>query len=99
MNKIARALANEKRRTILEWLKDPVAHFRPQEVGDLAKDGVCVIYLAEKLGVSQPSATEHMKILHEAGLVTPTYIKQWSFYRRDEQGLELARAAICSLLS
>ena len=36
-----RALANERRLEILDWLKDPVRHFRPQVDGDLIIDGVC----------------------------------------------------------
>ena len=34
-----KALANENRLAILEWLKDPTAHFRPQVDGDLIEDG------------------------------------------------------------
>lgn len=79
-----RALANERRLQILEWLKDPEAHFRPQVDGDLVKDGVCAALIAEKLGVSQPALSEHMKILVNAGLVRGKRIKQWTFYRRDE---------------
>ena len=58
-----RALANEKRLQILEWLKKPRAHFPPQVDGDLVKDGVCSVFIAEKLGVSQPTASEHLKLL------------------------------------
>jgi DNA-binding transcriptional ArsR family regulator len=79
-----RALANERRLQILEWLKDPEAHFRPQVDGDLVKDGVCAALIAEKLGVSQPALSEHMKILVNAGLVRGKRIKQWTFYKRDE---------------
>lgn len=79
-----RALANDRRLQILEWLKDPEAHFPPQVDGDLVKDGVCVAFLAEKLGVSQPTATEHLKVLSQAGLVRSKRIRQWTFYRRDE---------------
>jgi DNA-binding transcriptional ArsR family regulator len=79
-----RALANERRLQILEWLKDPEAHFPPQVDGDLVKDGVCLVFIAEKLGVSQPTATEHMKVLAHAGIVRPKRIKQWTFYKRDE---------------
>jgi ArsR family transcriptional regulator len=82
--KTIRALANERRLQILEWLKDPEAHFPPQVDGDLVKDGVCLVFIAEKLGVSQPTATEHMKVLAHAGLVRPKRIKQWTFYKRDE---------------
>jgi DNA-binding transcriptional ArsR family regulator len=79
-----RALANERRLQILEWLKDPEAHFRPQVDGDLVKDGVCAALIAEKLGVSQPALSEHMRILVDAGLVRGKRIKQWTFYKRDE---------------
>jgi DNA-binding transcriptional ArsR family regulator len=79
-----RALANEKRLQILEWLKDPRAHFPPQVDGDLVKDGVCGVRIAEKLGVSQPTVSEHMRVLSQAGLVRGKRIRQWTFYRRDE---------------
>lgn len=79
-----RALANDRRLQVLEWLKDPEAHFPPQVDGDLVKDGVCLVFIAEKLGVSQPTATEHMKVLSQAGFVRPKRIKQWTFYKRDE---------------
>jgi DNA-binding transcriptional ArsR family regulator len=84
IEKAIRALANERRLQILEWLKDPEAHFPPQVDGDLVKDGVCLVFIAEKLGVSQPTATEHMKVLSHAGFVRPKRIKQWTFYKRDE---------------
>ena len=80
-----RALANEKRLQILEWLKDPRAHFPPQVDGDLVRDGVCSVFIADKLRVSQPTASEHLKLLTHAGLVTPKRIKQWTFYKRNER--------------
>ncbi|HEX6746656.1 MAG TPA: metalloregulator ArsR/SmtB family transcription factor [Longimicrobium sp.] len=79
-----RALANERRLRILEWLKDPVANFPPQVDGDLVDDGVCAVFLADKLGVSQPTLSEHMRVLTSAGLVRAKRIKQWTFYKRDE---------------
>jgi DNA-binding transcriptional ArsR family regulator len=81
---VLRALANERRLQVLEWLKDPRAHFPPQVDGDLVKDGVCGLLLARKLGVSQPTLSEHMRVLVQAGLVRGKRIKQWTFYRRDE---------------
>ena len=82
---VMRALASERRLCILEWLKDPVAHFPPQTDGDLVEDGVCSVYLADKLGMTQPSATGHLKILERAGLIRGRRIKQWVFYRRNEE--------------
>ncbi len=87
-----RALANERRLLILEWLKKPRAHFAPQVDGDLVADGVCGARIAEKLGVTQPTISEHLKILSHAGLVRGKRIKQWTFYKRDEERIaELKR--------
>jgi DNA-binding transcriptional ArsR family regulator len=80
-----KALANDKRLQILAWLKDPTVHFRPQVDGDLVKDGVCGQLITEKLGVSQPTASEHLRILSDAGFLTGKKIKQWVFYKRDEK--------------
>src|SRR5215813_14212045 len=79
-----RALANDRRLQILDWLKEPRKHFRPQVDGDLVEDGVCGVLIAEKLQVSQPTASEHLKILLHAGLLKAKRIKQWTFYKRDE---------------
>lgn len=91
--KALRALSNDKRLLVMEWLKDPVAHFPPQVDGDLVKDGVCGQFIAEKLGVSAATASVHLKQLADAGLLQPTKIKTWVFYKRDEKRVqELKRA-------
>src|SRR5215472_14387216 len=95
---VMRALANERRLLILEWLKEPKAHFPPQVDGDLIKDGVCGVLIAEKLGVSQPTVSEHLKILSQAGLLRGKRIKQWTFYKRDESRIkELKRAILAKV--
>ena len=91
---IARALASERRLQILEWLKDPTRHFHSQVDGDLIKDGVCGILIAQKMGVSQPTISEHLKILAGAELIKAKRIKQWTFYRRDDLNIRKARQAI-----
>jgi DNA-binding transcriptional ArsR family regulator len=84
---IFRALDSPKRLQILDWLRDPVAHFPPQRDGDLVEDGVCVVFIAEKLGVAQPTATTHLQALARAGLVNAKRIGQWTFYKRDEAAI------------
>ncbi|HYN97275.1 MAG TPA: metalloregulator ArsR/SmtB family transcription factor [Pilimelia sp.] len=81
---VLKALGNAKRLAVLEWLTDPVAHFPPQRDGDLVVDGVCALFIADKLGVSQPTASEHLRLLTATGLLRAKRIKQWTFYRRDE---------------
>ena len=82
---VLKVLANEKRLAILGWLRDPVRHFPPQRDGDLVDDGVCSVFIADKLGVSQPTASEHLKLLTAAGLLRAKRTKQWTFYRRDKE--------------
>jgi len=89
-----RALANERRLLILEWLKDPTAHFPVQRDGDLVTDGVCGVLIAEKLGISQPTVSEHLKVLSQAGLIRAKRIKQWTFYQRDEARIRAVKDAI-----
>ena len=91
-----KALGNDRRLQILDWLKDPRAHFRPQVDGDLVEDGVCGVLIAEKLGVSQPTLSEHMRILVQADLVIPKRIKQWTFYRRNEPAIAALKTTFAS---
>lgn len=97
MQTALRALANERRVRILEWLKNPVAHFPKQADGDLVADGVCGLLIARKLTVSQPTASEHLRVLVNAGLLRPKRIKQWTFYRRDEARLRAIKKALSTL--
>src|SRR5271154_2063892 len=89
-----RALANERRLQILEWLQHPRRHFPPQVDGDLVKDGVCGVLIARKLRVSQPTASEHLNILVRARLIRGKRIKQWTFYKRAEAEIGKIKKAI-----
>jgi len=52
------------------------------------------VLIAEKLGVSQPTVSEHLKILSQAGLLQGKRIKQWTFYKRDESRIKELKRAI-----
>jgi len=93
---VVKALASEKRLQILHWLKQPRAHFPSQVDGDLVQDGVCGLFIAQKLGVSQPTASEHLRILTQAGLLRAKRIKQWTFYRRDDKRIAAVKRAFRS---
>jgi DNA-binding transcriptional ArsR family regulator len=90
------ALANDRRLQILEWLKDPKSHFRPQVDGDLVADGVCAALIAEKLGISQPTLSEHMRVLSRTGIVKAKKIKQWTFYKRNETRIREIKRSIAA---
>jgi ArsR family transcriptional regulator len=91
---VLRALANDRRLQILEWLKQPRAHFPAQTDGDLEEDGVCTVFIAEKLAVSQPTVSEHLRVLADAGLIRGKRIKQWIFYKREEVRIREIKKAI-----
>ncbi|AZO21498.1 MULTISPECIES: helix-turn-helix transcriptional regulator [unclassified Mesorhizobium] len=91
---IFKAIANERRLQILDWLKDPRAHFPRQADGDLVQDGVCALLIAEKLGITQATLSEHMRVLTQAGLLSAKRTRQWIFYRRDEDRIAEAKALI-----
>ena len=91
---VLKALANDSRLDILRWLKQPRANFPPQVDGDLVKDGVCGVFIAQKLGVGAPTASEHLRVLVQAGLIRGTRIKQWTFYQRHERRIAQAKKDI-----
>jgi DNA-binding transcriptional ArsR family regulator len=95
---IFRALANDRRLQILDWLREPRRHFPPQVDGDMVKDGVCGVFIADKLGVTAPTLSEHMRVLTAAGLVKAKRIKGWTMYKRDEERIKAIRHMISTAL-
>lgn len=93
---LVKALANDKRLLILDWLREPQTHFPPQRDGDLLDDGVCSVLIAEKLEVSQPTCGEHLRLLGQAGLVRSKKVKGWVFYQRDEARIAAAKELLSS---
>jgi ArsR family transcriptional regulator len=92
------ALSNKSRLQVLVWLKNPRDNFPPQVDGDLVDDGVCSCFIARKLGVSQPTASEHLRILSQAKLVNGRRIKKWTFYKRNERQIEELKKALSAKL-
>ncbi|MFH8610661.1 ArsR/SmtB family transcription factor [Streptomyces sp. NPDC018029] len=90
---VFKALGNPARLQIMEWLKDPEAHFAEYEpIADRQAVGVCVTHIQAKSGLAQSTVSSYMSTLERAGLVRPTRVGKWTHYRRDEGRLEqLAR--------
>lgn len=83
-----KALANPVRLKILAGLRDPARHFPPQDEGDVELDGVCVSSIQEGIGLSQSTTSDYLGILHKAGLVMMKRRGQWTYYKRDEDGIK-----------
>lgn len=65
------AFCDENRLTILEMLKS----------GEK-----CACVLLEKLEISQPTLSHHMKILCDSGIVSPRKEGKWTYYSISESG-------------
>ncbi|TGK04738.1 transcriptional regulator [Leptospira semungkisensis] len=83
--KITKAIGNETRLNILEWLKSPESNFGEQEIGDFQKDGVCVTLIQEKTELGQSTISHYLSILLGANLLKAKRIGQWTFYKRNEE--------------
>ena len=82
-----RAIASPVRLRILQLLRDPVGNFPPQVDGDLLRDGVCADFIREKLAIAPATASRHLSVLREAGLLSVKRQKGWAYYRRDEAAI------------
>jgi ArsR family transcriptional regulator, arsenate/arsenite/antimonite-responsive transcriptional repressor len=54
----------------------------------------CVCELTEPLGLSQPTVSHHLRVLHEAGVLDREKRGRWVFYRLNPEPLRLLREAL-----
>ncbi|QIJ61059.1 helix-turn-helix domain-containing protein [Streptomyces sp. JB150] len=86
-----RTPGNDTRLRILEWLKEPAAHF-PHHPTDPVGDGVPADAVAAKLGVPRPVAETHLALLAALGLLRTHHVRGRVHYRRDDMRIaEVAR--------
>ncbi|MET8244323.1 helix-turn-helix domain-containing protein [Streptomyces sp. NPDC005202] len=79
-----RTPVSQTRLVILEWLKDPAAHFPRQRHADPVEDGVTAKAVAARLGVPRRVAETHLGLLADLGLLRTRRIRRRTHYRRDE---------------
>lgn len=89
---IFKALSNETRMKILQWLKNPEQKFPPQGIhipeGDSFEGGVCVGSICSKTGISQSTVSHYLDLMQRAGLLESARFGKWTYYRRNEQTLK-----------
>ena len=80
--RIFKAFCDENRLTILEMLQN----------GEK-----CACVLHEKLNITQPTLSHHMKILIESGIVTARKEGKWTYYSISAAGCEAAASLMKKL--
>lgn len=80
--KVFKAFCDENRLMILEMLQS----------GEK-----CACVLLEKLDITQPTLSHHMKILVESKIVSPRKDGKWTHYSLSSEGVEYARQLLDKL--
>ncbi|TPW29196.1 helix-turn-helix transcriptional regulator [Martelella alba] len=89
------ALSNEKRLWILQWLKDPKTGFDRGEA--TSRQGICGQSIADRLGVTPATASVHLKILTQAGLIRAVRVGKFTYFERDDAALAALAEKIAQL--
>lgn len=87
---VLKALANPHRRQMLEWLKNPRAHFPDPLPEHDHLPGVCASYIFEKSTLSQATVSQYLQLLVQAGLVQKSRHGRWTFISRNEAAIAQA---------
>ena len=82
--------------TLFQALGDEV---RVRMVALLAHGELCVCHLEEALKLTQPTASRHLAVLRNAGVVESRRQGQWIHYRLAHQPDELRQSQLRSLVS
>ncbi len=88
---IYKALSNETRCQIMQWLKNPEEFFdeKPYLQQDLSfRIGVCVGDIQAKSGLAQSVISSYLLTMQKAGLLESERIGKWTYYRRNEQTIQ-----------
>jgi DNA-binding transcriptional ArsR family regulator len=81
---IFKALSNNSRLQMLEWLKEPEINF-PEQIYSGFEHGVCVGQIQAKAGLTQSTVSEYLSILQRAGFIESKRVGQWTYYKRNEE--------------
>lgn len=85
---VLKALANERRFQILEYLKEPEKHFPPDAQRCDMQEGICVGLIEKKIGLSQSTVSQYLAQLQQAGLIHMERRGRWTFCQLNRLFLE-----------
>ena len=92
--KLFKALANKTRLAILKWLKDPEEEIHAVSCQTVQYElehfgGICVGDLVNQSGLAQSTISSYLTMLEEVGLLVSERHGKWTYYRRNEQKIQL----------
>ncbi len=82
--------------TTLKALADPIRLRVLSFIAAQPEAEACVCHLIEPMGLSQPTVSHHLKILHTAGLLEREKRGAWVYYRVVRDRLEAVRTALAT---
>jgi ArsR family transcriptional regulator len=82
--------------TTLKALADPVRLRVLSFIAAQPGAEACVCHVREPVGLSQPTVSHHLKVLHTAGLLEREKRGAWVYYRVVPERLEELRAALAT---
>lgn len=84
----------EELASLFKALADPARLRLLNFIASQADSEACVCFLTEPIGLSQPTVSHHLKLLHDAGLLEREKRGAWVYYRLVPERLEAARSAL-----
>lgn len=94
---VLKAIANERRFQILQWLKEPSKHFSSSTC-DVEESGVCVGLIEEKIGLSQSTVSQYLQQLQQAELIIMERSGQWTYCKLNQAGIKNFTQSLGQLL-
>ena len=85
---ISKALSNQTRVNILEWLKKPEDNFPYQLLVPGFEIGVCVGNIQEKATLSQSTISTYLSQMEKVNLIILTRKGKWTYYKRNEKMIQ-----------
>jgi len=79
---------------LLKALADPIRLRLLSFIASQESSEACVCHVTEPVGLSQPTVSHHLKLLHDAGLLEREKRGTWVYYRVVPERLETVRAAL-----
>ncbi|KRN15975.1 hypothetical protein FD14_GL002783 [Secundilactobacillus similis DSM 23365 = JCM 2765] len=88
-----KALSNQTRLDILKWLKNPEEEITSVSCETVRymmteKGGICVQDLVKKAGLAQSTVSSYLAMMEQCGLLISERHGKWTYYRRNEQGIQ-----------